>query len=99
MRFLSVRISKALRANLLLLSMAALGAAVGHLVTSRVASACECSTPTWKVRLQSATSSDPATNHQSFWPAEGRLSGYTGHASIWANTFTAGVIGRVGAGR
>jgi hypothetical protein len=99
MRLREVERSNRIRTGLALVLMAALGGTAGHLATSRAASACDCSPFEWQVRLQAATSSDPASNHQSFWPAQAILNAYQGHAYIWATAFSAGVIGSARAGR
>ena len=99
MRPRSMDSRKRLKARLVLLLMAALGATGGLLATRRAASACDCPPFEWRVQLQETTSSDPAANHQSFWPAQGTLSAYLGHANIWSSGFVPGVIARAGAGR
>jgi hypothetical protein len=83
--------------GLLLVSVA--GAAAGHVVTARPASACSCASAEWPVLRQTITSSDPDASHRSFWPASGRLTSYTGRAHIWASQVTGGVISRAGAGQ
>jgi hypothetical protein len=82
-----------------LLLAAVLGVTAGQLATSRRASGCDCSPHTWRVVLQSVTSSDPAMDHAAFWPLSGRLTSYEGVAHIWADWMTVGVIARVGAHR
>jgi hypothetical protein len=84
-----------LASGLLLVSVA--GAAAGHVVSARRASACSCANAEWPVARQMITSSDPEVSHWSFWPANGRLTSYPGRAHIWASQVTGGVISRVGA--
>jgi hypothetical protein len=81
---------------LLAVLAAALGAAAGQLATSRRASACKCPIPEWRVTRQSVSVSDPAAaSHQSYWPPGGRLTSYTGRASIWADQLMTSLIGYV----
>jgi hypothetical protein len=87
------------RAGVLLLVMAVAGGAAGHAVTARRAAACSCAPFAWTVKLRSVTSSAPASNHQMYWPAQGTLIAYPGHADIWGETQEPGVIARVKAGR
>jgi len=47
------------------------------------AAACDCAGNAWQVTRTSVTSSGRAESHERFWPVEGTLSAYPGHASIW----------------
>lgn len=76
-----------------------LGAAAGHLAASGPVAACSCARPEWRVLRRAVTSSDAASPHEAFWPAEGTLSSYDGHADIWATRQADGVVTRVGADR
>lgn len=94
-----VRTLARVRRVLGLICLAVLGAAGGLLLTSRPAGACKCSPDAWVVRLTSVTSDTAGVTHEPFWPAEGELSSYPGHADIWALSWEPGVISRVGADR
>jgi hypothetical protein len=87
------------RRLLALVGLALLGAVAGLMVTSRTAGACDCRTHGWKVRLQSVTSDTGGATHEAFWPEEGFLWAYPGHASISLREVETGVVWYVGAGQ
>ena len=95
----SVRNRQRIWAGLALGLAGTLGAAAGHLAAAGPVAACSCATPEWRVLRRAVTSSEPASHHEAFWPAEGTLSSYDGHADIWATGQADGVVTRVGADR
>jgi hypothetical protein len=63
---------------------ALLGGISGLAVASSRASACECAGDQWQLVRASVTSSDSAAaSHERYWPLEGTLSAYPGHAHVW----------------
>ena len=79
--------------------VAMLGALCGGAATRRPAHACECTSDAWRVGLRSVESDDPALDHTAYWPTEGELSSYSGHAHIWSLTLPPGQVHRITAGQ
>ncbi len=83
----------------LVLLVAILGAVCGSITARRAAHACECSEEKWRVSLRSVTSDTAGVSHESFWPLEGELTSYPGHAHIWAVGAAQSQVHVMGAGR
>lgn len=72
---------------------AVVGAVAGFAVTARGAGACDCAVPSWKLKLRSVSSSDPAVDHTEAWPKDAWLEYvYEDHASIESHAFLPDVL-------
>jgi hypothetical protein len=81
------------------LIVAVLGAVCGSFAAKQPARACSCVEDRWSVSLRSVESDAVDVSHEPYWPTEGDLSGYRGHASIWFSSSSPGQVSRVEAGQ
>ncbi len=79
--------------------VAMLGAVCGSVAVRRPVRACDCSEDLWRVTLRSVESDAADVSHEAYWPTEGELSAYSGHASIWFSSAPPGQVSRVEAGQ
>ena len=73
--------------------IAVIGGFCGFAASAARATALSCVAPSWRAHLESVTSSDPAVDHKTFWPAKAVVTEGTLFAT--GTVTAAGMVNRV----